>query len=191
MSYGLVPYLANIEHLAAMFPAKEGYYKNLFIGELSYKMDKLQEQFEPGEHTFNEVMLDLFSGKISWPDVAYMYWYVVEAYIDRFEGSDYSGEGEILEWAPRLNNSEWYPANANTLSRLYKFKELKLFGTSPHIVLPHPEDFPVVFVIQRADMKPLLEQIAQISDSSEQQEQFKEWLTIALKTQNDLLIFYY
>ena len=188
MSYGVQSYLFAVRDLKDIFPYENENLKKYVLRQIEPRLIELQDQLGCEDVTFIEVANDFFSGKTSWPEYSYMYWYILEVLIADSGYDQTKTGGEIDVAAPRLNNSEWYPAS---IECFYKIKELELFGTAPTLPIRPADDFPVVFIAKLENMDSLVAKLPQFVTDPDQLKQFLEWISYAKKTGNDLFLFYY
>lgn len=178
MGYGIVAYAVNLEQVEKPFGSNNEALKCKIVSLSQDRMESLDDQL--GGTSLQEFANDYFNGTINHREEAYKYWYWVEILCE--------GYGK------NLDNSWWYPSSG-AAKPWFDYEHFKLYGLETKPYIPSPDDFPTVFMVRNADLD---NAYANIYDqwqkgiyTSEQTQQFQEWVEIAQKDKWDLVLFYY
>ncbi|KPH56658.1 hypothetical protein [Pseudoalteromonas porphyrae] len=182
MGYGVVPFRMDLDLLSSILGpknAKKGSYEVMF-GILKSSLAGLDDQFEieDGWLPATDILSLFLNGGT--PQIAgncTKHWYVIERIIQVF--------------GVKLNNNNWYPSDA--VDVFYDYDEFKIYKVDREgeIKIGLPDDFPIVFSLERKDFSKALKNIGSCDISVDQKMQFESWIADSDKANNDLILYYY
>lgn len=120
---------------------------------------------------------------------------------DFLSGSDLSFSGNtskhwhIVELLCRgfgtaLSNDNWQYAS---LDDFYDYNEFRMYflGLDPLVRIASPDDFPLVFTVENKDFEKVISLISTSPRTSNQMEEFYNWIKSAQNAEQDLILFAY
>ncbi len=176
MSYGIMPYRVSLSRLRTRFGITVTA-KRTKVRKACYILGRNVDQMDssPEAPVFNDIVTELLDGKATHSKYGYKYWYAIKGFVESL--------GQFL------NNSEWYPADADVF---WKTKAFKLYDIDAPMKIPSPDDFPTVFVLRAENMTDkLLKELEKELGNGEQYWQVSGWIQEAKRYKQDLVLFYH
>lgn len=129
-----------------------------------------------GEVTYNEIVKEMINdAKASHKNLGYKYWYAIK--------------GLVEDMGQSLPNSCWYPSPADVF---WEHPNFNLYDIDAPMEIPHPDDFPTVFVLRYVNMTDeLATQLEEMIEDDGQLEEVNYWLKEAIRYKQDLVLFYH
>jgi hypothetical protein len=179
MSYGIQAYRVDLQKIQQQYGTDNPDLKEKIMTSCQSQFEDLDGDFNRDEGwTDSEILMsDFLDG--NWQDTnenTAKHWYMLELLIQGF--------GKILP------NSQWYPAS---ISPMWDYSEFQLYflGANSSIPVSGPDDFPVVFTIERNHFDQALTHIREDYPDQDQQAEFASWIAAAREHDQDLVLYYY
>lgn len=174
-----MPYRINLETIRNQYGTDNQVLKQKITDSCQSSFESLDDDFEEedGWKAAKSIMEDYLNGTLQ--DLegnSAKDWYIIEILIEGF--------GQLM------NNGSWYPADINCM---YGFDEFRMFylGNFDKLKLKNPDDFPVVFTIQKENFAAALANIKMNYASSSQVSEFESWINEATEHDQDIVLYYY
>lgn len=179
MSYGIQPYRVDLQKIQQQYGTSNEDLKEKIIASCQSRFEDLDDDFSSyyGWIDSKTLMTDFLHGSWQKPEGnSAKHWYIIELLIKGF--------GKML------SNSQWYPANT---SPMYDYSEFRLnyLGAGSSIPISSPDDFPVVFTIERSNFDQAFTSIQKDYPDPDQQAEFASWITAAREHDQDLVLYYF
>lgn len=179
MAYGIQPYRVDLQTIQQQYGTSNESLKEKIIASSQSQLEDLDDDFSSDEGWIDSqtLMTDFLNG--NWQKTnenSAKHWYIIELLIKGF--------GKLLP------NGQWYPANT---SPMYDYSEFRLnyLGANSPIPISSPDDFPVVFTIERSNFDQALAHIQADYPDHDQQAEFASWIEAAREHDQDLVLYYF
>lgn len=179
MSYGIQPYRVDLQKIQQQYGTKDEALKKKIIASCESWLEDLDNDFSSnyGWIDSKTLLTDFLNGNWKKPEGnSAKHWYIIELLIKGF--------GKLL------SNSHWYPAST---SPMYDYSEFRLnyLGANSPVPISSPDDFPVVFTIERSNFDQALTHIQKDYPNPDQQAEFASWIAAAREHDQDLVLYYF
>ncbi|NME68880.1 DUF7691 family protein [Flammeovirga aprica] len=179
MGYGIMPYRIDLGYIKTCYGVNDEGVKKDLIQKASYDLKRIDEnlEIEDGWEKAINILTEFLEGKASKEVYSgAKHWYILESLI------------KILGFP--CDNSNWYPTS---IDPLFNFNEFKMYtiDSENKINIPAPDDFPVVFTIERAHFNTALNSMKNSEYEEDQILQFIKWVELAREKNQDLVLYYY
>jgi hypothetical protein len=179
MSYGIQPYRVDLQKIRQQYGTTDADLKEKISASCESWLEDLDDDFssDDGWIASKTLLTDFLDGTWQKPDGnAAKHWYIIELLIKGF--------GKLL------SNRHWYPAG---ISPMYDYSEFRMYYLGPNSLIPvsSPDDFPVVFTIERANFDQAMDHIQKDYPDPDQQAEFASWIEAAREHDQDLVLYYF
>ena len=179
MAYGIQPYRVELQKIQQQYGTKDEALKEKIIASCESWLEDLDGDFSSAHGWIDAktLMTDFLDGNWQKPvGNSAKHWYIIELFIKGF--------GKLLP------NRQWYPAS---ISPMYDYTEFRMYylGANSPIPISSPDDFPVVFTIERSNFDQALASIQKDYPDKDQQAEFASWIAAAREHDQDLVLYYF
>lgn len=174
MSYGIMAFRVNLARMATRFGNSKSA-KRSKARRACLRYTDASDDME-GEATYSEIIKEMIDdSKASHSNLGYKYWYALK--------------GLMEDLGTQLPNSNWYPASADVF---WSHPNFNLYDIDSPMEIPHPDDFPSVFVLRHKNMnEELISQLEKEIEDKDQLNELVHWIGSASQYKQDLVLYYH